>query len=168
MTPPFSVWALVEVILYSVGAITADNGPPWGSNIAGGLSTLEVWLMRLGIEVSHSRPSLRFMQEEIFVYVLVDLLVLKAHFSARSVHATLLMDGTHALQICVDPNDLMRGAWRVNERILLMRIACGFLSLRWFADEHSTFPVNNGQSKKPLTLDSPGVIFEPPPWLGRR
>ncbi|MDR8017933.1 IS481 family transposase, partial [Pseudomonas guguanensis] len=36
--------------------ITADNGPPWGSNIAGGLSTLEVWLMRLGVEVSHSRP----------------------------------------------------------------------------------------------------------------
>jgi len=36
--------------------ITADNGPPWGSNIAGGLSALEVWLMRLGIEVSHSRP----------------------------------------------------------------------------------------------------------------
>ena len=36
--------------------ITADNGPPWGSNIEGGLSTLEVWLMRLGIEVSHSRP----------------------------------------------------------------------------------------------------------------
>ena len=32
--------------------ITADNGPPWGSNIEGGLSTLEVWLMRLGIEVS--------------------------------------------------------------------------------------------------------------------
>jgi len=36
--------------------ITADNGPPWGSNIQGGLSTMEVWLMRLGIEVSHSRP----------------------------------------------------------------------------------------------------------------
>lgn len=36
--------------------ITADNGPPWGSNIKGGLSALEVWLMRLGIEVSHSRP----------------------------------------------------------------------------------------------------------------
>lgn len=36
--------------------ITADNGPPWGSNIAGGLSALEVWLMRLGIDVSHSRP----------------------------------------------------------------------------------------------------------------
>ena len=36
--------------------ITADNGPPWGSNMAGGLSALEVWLMRLGIDVSHSRP----------------------------------------------------------------------------------------------------------------
>jgi transposase InsO family protein len=36
--------------------MTADNGPPWGSNIQGGLSALEVWLMRLGIEVSHSRP----------------------------------------------------------------------------------------------------------------
>lgn len=36
--------------------ITADNGPPWGSNIAGGLSALEVWLTRLGIDVSHSRP----------------------------------------------------------------------------------------------------------------
>lgn len=36
--------------------ITADNGPPWGSNIQGGLSALEVWLMRLGVRVSHSRP----------------------------------------------------------------------------------------------------------------
>ncbi len=36
--------------------ITADNGPPWGSNMAGGLSTLEVWMMRLGIDMSHSRP----------------------------------------------------------------------------------------------------------------
>lgn len=36
--------------------ITADNGPPWGSNIRGGLSALEVWLMRLGVDVGHSRP----------------------------------------------------------------------------------------------------------------
>lgn len=36
--------------------VTADNGPPWGSNIEGGWSALEVWLMRLGIAVSHSRP----------------------------------------------------------------------------------------------------------------
>lgn len=38
------------------GRITADNGPPWGSTNRGGLSALEIWLMRLGIRVSHSRP----------------------------------------------------------------------------------------------------------------
>ncbi|MDT4839955.1 IS481 family transposase ISEc19 [compost metagenome] len=36
--------------------ITSDNGPPWGSARRGGISSLEVWLMRLGIQVSHSRP----------------------------------------------------------------------------------------------------------------
>lgn len=36
--------------------ITSDNGPPWGSTRQGGISKLEVWLMRLGIRVSHSRP----------------------------------------------------------------------------------------------------------------
>ncbi len=36
--------------------ITADNGPPWGIRQGQGLSGLEVWLIRLGIRVSHSRP----------------------------------------------------------------------------------------------------------------
>ena len=36
--------------------ITSDNGPPWGSTMRGGVSALEVWLLRLGIQVSHSRP----------------------------------------------------------------------------------------------------------------
>jgi transposase InsO family protein len=36
--------------------ITADNGPPWGSTGLKGLTKLEVWLIRLGIRVSHSRP----------------------------------------------------------------------------------------------------------------
>lgn len=36
--------------------LTSDNGPPWGSTRRGGISALEVWLMRLGIQVSHSRP----------------------------------------------------------------------------------------------------------------
>lgn len=36
--------------------ITCDNGPPWGTSGYGTLSSLEVWLMRLGINVSHSRP----------------------------------------------------------------------------------------------------------------
>jgi transposase InsO family protein len=36
--------------------ITADNGPPWGLPRGIGISTLEAWLIRLGIRVGHSRP----------------------------------------------------------------------------------------------------------------
>jgi transposase InsO family protein len=36
--------------------ITTDNGSPWGASGRKGLSELEVWLIRLGIRVSHSRP----------------------------------------------------------------------------------------------------------------
>lgn len=33
-----------------------DNGPPWGSSGTGSLTRLTVWLIRLGINVSYSRP----------------------------------------------------------------------------------------------------------------
>ena len=33
-----------------------DNGPPWGSTGRIGLTKLEAWLIRLGIDVTHSRP----------------------------------------------------------------------------------------------------------------
>lgn len=36
--------------------ITCDNGPPWGTSGHGTISKLEVWLIRLGIRVGHSRP----------------------------------------------------------------------------------------------------------------
>lgn len=36
--------------------ITCDNGAPWGTAGHGTLSRLEVWLIRLGVRVSHSRP----------------------------------------------------------------------------------------------------------------
>lgn len=38
--------------------INVDNGPPWGapSAVQHGLTQLSVWLIRLGIAVSHSRP----------------------------------------------------------------------------------------------------------------
>jgi transposase InsO family protein len=36
--------------------ITSDNGPPWGIPARAGISALQAWLMRLGIQVSHSRP----------------------------------------------------------------------------------------------------------------
>jgi transposase InsO family protein len=36
--------------------ITCDNGNPWGTPKQNGLTRFEVWLLRLGIQVSHSRP----------------------------------------------------------------------------------------------------------------
>ena len=36
--------------------INADNGPPWGSPMEGSLTTLGVWMIRLGVRLSHSRP----------------------------------------------------------------------------------------------------------------
>lgn len=49
LTQAFRTYGLPE-------RITCDNGPPWGTSGHGTLSRLEVWLMRLGIRVSHSRP----------------------------------------------------------------------------------------------------------------
>ena len=36
--------------------IIADNGPPWGDSAAHRYTALGVWLIRLGISISHSRP----------------------------------------------------------------------------------------------------------------
>jgi transposase InsO family protein len=36
--------------------INADNGPPWGTAGQEALSGLAVWLIRLGVRLSHSRP----------------------------------------------------------------------------------------------------------------
>ncbi len=36
--------------------MTMDNGAPWGNHVAHALTRFTVWLIRLGIRVSHSRP----------------------------------------------------------------------------------------------------------------
>jgi transposase InsO family protein len=38
------------------GAILTDNGSPWGTAGMGGLTSLEAWLLRLGVEPWHGRP----------------------------------------------------------------------------------------------------------------
>jgi len=52
-------WLIEAFRRYGLPArINADNGAPWGAPSAPyhGLSRLSVWLIRLGIRVSHSRP----------------------------------------------------------------------------------------------------------------
>ena len=50
--------ALIKVFrLYGLpDRITCDNGPPWGARGRGYYTGLGVWLLRLGIGVTHSRP----------------------------------------------------------------------------------------------------------------
>ena len=57
-------WAGVRRVLERVfeanglpGAMRSDNGTPFGSTGAGGLSSLSVWLLKLGIDVRHIPPS---------------------------------------------------------------------------------------------------------------
>lgn len=37
--------------------INGDNGPPWGNPNEGAVTKLGVWLIRLGVRLSHSRPA---------------------------------------------------------------------------------------------------------------
>ena len=49
LTSIFRLYGLPERMLM-------DNGPPWGNNSEHPRTPLTVWLMRLGIRVSHGRP----------------------------------------------------------------------------------------------------------------
>lgn len=114
----------------------------------------------------HTQNLVQFIQQDIHAAVLIDMAVLKSHFKANGIHATVLMDGFHALQICLDPSDLMKGCFRISEQLFL-RVACEFQSLSWFAKEHSSVFSSAEAAQGPITIDSPGLIYEPPPgWQG--
>jgi transposase InsO family protein len=49
LTAVFRAYGLPEAIL-------ADHGSPWGTAGRGGLTTLEAWLLQLGIDLWHGRP----------------------------------------------------------------------------------------------------------------
>ncbi len=49
LTAAFATYGLPQIIL-------TDNGPPWGSSGAGGITTLEAQLLQLGITVWHGHP----------------------------------------------------------------------------------------------------------------
>ena len=50
------VWHAAADALAGTLRILSDNGSCWSANGNGGLSALEVWLLQLGIAVSHGRP----------------------------------------------------------------------------------------------------------------
>lgn len=131
------------------------------------LTSDESWLPSYPFTLSLSPVnSIRFMQEEICIFILIDLAALKNHFSLRGVHATMLMDTFSSIQICLDPNDLMKGVFRISEQRFL-RGVCEFQSLIWFAEENSTalkFPPDFGA----IDIDSGFISEAPAEWQNAR
>ena len=54
-----TVWTLLAACFARYGlprAILTDNGPPWGTSGDRGITRLDAWLRRLGIDLWHGRP----------------------------------------------------------------------------------------------------------------
>ncbi|WP_411836010.1 hypothetical protein ACLBNB_02895 [Pseudomonas chlororaphis subsp. aurantiaca] len=125
----------------------------------------ERWLPLYPFTLSMSpENSILFVQQIIGLMVLIDTSVLKSLFLEKGVHAICLMDGTYSLQICVDPEDLTKGVFRLSRQIY-SRIAYEFQSLRWFANEHSELLQSTKLKYKEIAPSSEGIISShPPEW----
>jgi hypothetical protein len=102
-----------------------------------------------------------FMQELVGIVVLIDFAVVKSLFSSKGMHTIAVMDGDHALQICYDPADLMKGVYRCNEQRFL-RVACEFESLTSFVDETMHLIENLGSTSGEIGPESLGLMTAPP------
>ena len=77
-----------------------------------------------------------FMRQRVGIFISIDLAVVKQLFADAGVHATFLMNGTHAVQITKHPENLLLGVERISE-LMFLRIAVEFQSLAWFVSEAS-------------------------------
>lgn len=112
----------------------------------------EDWLPAYPFTLSLAPANLvRFLLGQVTVLALIDLATLKTLFAQRGVHATMLMDGVHAVQLCKDPANLNNGVFRVSQQ-RVDRIACEFLSLAWFADE-TVLSIDEVQSEMTVALE---------------
>lgn len=82
--------------------------------------------------------STAFMQEQVLIFIVVDLMLAKELFRQAGVHAVAMFDETWAFQITRHPEDLTLGVFRVSEQHFL-RVTHEFLSLRWFVEENAAF-----------------------------
>ncbi|MDZ5432004.1 hypothetical protein F6476_34230 [Pseudomonas umsongensis] len=142
--------------------------------------TPSTWVMPLGPDFSWlpaypftlsmlPQNAVLFMQEAIAIVVLSDLEIIKRLFRDQGVHCVWLMNGSHAMQICVDPNDLMKGAFRISE-CLFRRVSTEFLSISWFVREQSRiFNTDQLPEFAFSDLDPDEIISEPiPGWAEAR
>ena len=133
-------------------------------------ATTSTWVTPLGPELSWlpaypftlsmtPQNATLFMQEAFGIFVLIDLELTKQLFKELDVHCVWLMDGTHSMQICLDPNDLMQGAYRLSQ-CLFDRLSKEFLSLAWFVRERAS--IFEEDSKPVFTEITPEEIMTKP------
>lgn len=101
--------------------------------------------------------TLAFIQQEVLIFVVVDVMHAKELFRQAGVHAVVLFDGTWAFQISRDAVDFSAGVFRVSEQHFL-RVAHEFLSLRWFVEENAAFL--SASLERFLPLAEPGTEGE--------
>lgn len=100
-----------------------------------GLSAQLDWVPCLPFTLTLEPENLiAFIGGTVGVFVLTDMKHLKSLFLQHGNHATMIMDGHSAIQLCIDPSDLMRGVLRISE-LHFGRVALEFQSLAWFAKE---------------------------------
>ena len=88
--------------------ITADNGSPWGNSAGEGLTGLGAWIVRLGIQLSHSRPYHPQTQgkDERFHRTLKGELLARQGFASLA-GAQAAFDGWRERYNCVRPHEAL-------------------------------------------------------------
>lgn len=95
----------------------------------------ETWGVAYPFTLSFTPPNLiKYIFGDFVICILVDLEYIRGEFFNNNIHARFLMDGTTAIQICKDPNDLLKGVFRISEQNFL-RNFISFLSLDVFIKE---------------------------------
>lgn len=114
------------------------------SKIGYGTSTLvneitpdESWGVAYPFTLSLENTNLvAFIQNDVLVYILVDLDVIRSEFLTHGLNVKILMDGLHAFQFSIHPDDLSQGAFRVSEQYFLRQLV-GFKSIKWLVNENA-------------------------------
>ncbi|EOA2985843.1 TPA: hypothetical protein ACPZHP_000362 [Yersinia enterocolitica] len=113
----------------------------------------EIWSVAYPFTLSLTSSNLiKFIYSDINIYILIDLEVIRSMFFNNKIHATFLMDGNSAMQICKDPDDLLKGVYRISELHFLRNIA-SFLSVEIFVDECSKSLSDDELSTKSVTKE---------------
>ena len=107
-----TVQAVLERVFQTYGLpgrILCDNGTPWGDQGQGGYTRLGVWLLRLGVSLSHGRPfhpQTQGKDERFHRTINVELIGTRCF--ADVAHFQRLADPWRELYNCVRPHEALR------------------------------------------------------------